>query len=210
MARPRSIGLTPRQEEALRAIRNFIAHRGFPPTIRDLADAMGITSSTAFYLLGELRQKGHVRHDPSRVRSLTIGEDSEPDCGCEAVPVMGMIAAGGPIEALEDRTGTITVERKLLRGAKAFALRVAGQSMVEAGILDGDYVVIRKQAAADDGDIVVALIENDATLKRFYREGRRVRLEPANRTMHPIFVKAGDFRIQGKVVGVVRRMTANK
>lgn len=207
MARPRSTGLTPRQDEALRAIRNFIAHHGMPPTVRELAKAMEVKSSTAFYLMRELAQKGMIRRGSLGARSLTVG-DQALGCGCEELPILGVIAAGGPIEAIENPSGTITVERSLLNGAKGFALRVAGRSMIEAGILDGDVVVVRKQPAAEDGDVVVALIENEATLKRFYRDGKRVRLEPANREMPPIFVKGGEFAIQGKVVGVLRKMDA--
>lgn len=207
MARPRSTGLTPRQEEALRSIRNFIAQHGMPPTVRELAKAMDINSSTAFYLLRELAQKGMIRRGPLGARSMTVG-DQPLGCGCEELPVLGVIAAGGPIEAVESRSGTITVEKSLLNGAKGFALRVAGRSMIDAGILDGDFVIVRKQPAAEDGDVVVALIENEATLKKFYREGKQVRLEPANKSMSPIFVKGGEFKIQGKVVRVIRKMDA--
>lgn len=207
MARPRSTGLTPRQEEALRAIRNFIAHHGMPPTVRELAKEMNITSSTGFYLMRELEQKGMIRRGALGARSLIVGDQSL-GCSCEELPVLGVIAAGGPIEAIENHSGTITVERTLLNGAKGFALRVAGQSMIDAGILDGDFVIVRKQPVVENGDVVVALIENEATLKRFYRQGKQVRLEPANRAMSPIFVSGGEFKIQGKVVRVIRKMDA--
>ena len=177
-----------------------------PPTVRELAKEMNIASSTGFYLMRELEQKGMIRR-AFGARSLTVGDQSL-GCSCEELPVLGVITAGGPIEATENPSGTITVERTLLNGAKGFALRVAGQSMLDAGILDGDFVIVRKQPVAENGDVVVALIENEATLKRFYRQGRQVRLEPANRAMSPIVVKGGEFKIQGKVVRVIRKMDA--
>lgn len=212
MARPRSIGLTARQEEAFRAIRNFIAHHGMPPTIRELAKAMGITSSTVFYLMGVLERKGVIRRGKLGARSLIVSDVNEEKPAsvfqCVNVPILGCIAAGGPIEAIEDRSGTIPVARDLLRGGRSYALKVRGESMIEADIKDGDHVIIREQRVAENGDIVVALIDEDATLKRFFRERGRVRLEPANRRMQPIFVKSGEFRIQGKVIGITRMMGA--
>lgn len=119
---------------------------------------------------------------------------------------MGRIVAGQPVEAIEHDAGTLHVNKDMLRGHTGFALKVVGDSMVEAGILDGDYVIIRKQEVAEDGDIVVAIINDNATLKRFYRDGDGVRLEPANSAMQPIHVRTGDFRIQGKLVGVQRNI----
>lgn len=117
---------------------------------------------------------------------------------------MGRVRAGAPVEAIEDDCGTIAVKEDLLRGREAFALKVEGSSMVEAGILDGDYVVVLKQKTADDGDIVVALIDGEATLKRLHREDNRVRSDLANDTMKPIYVNSGELRLQGKVVAVHR------
>ncbi|RLC74639.1 MAG: repressor LexA, partial [Chloroflexi bacterium] len=122
------------------------------------------------------------------------------------VPVVGRIAAGRPIEAVEHDCGTVAVRKDLLRGCEAFALKVEGDSMVEAGILDGDYVVIRKQETAENGDIVVALIDDEATLKRLYREKDRIRLDPANKEMDSIYVDSGELRVQGKVVAVHRAL----
>jgi len=125
---------------------------------------------------------------------------------CIEVPLVGRIAAGQPILAVEDRTETIPVARELTRGKETFALKVEGESMIEVGIFDGDYVVIRKQDTAEEGDIVVALIEDEATLKIFHREGKRVRLDAANRKVKSIYIDKGEFRIQGKVVALQRKM----
>lgn len=197
--------LTPRQRETLEWIRDFIAEHNMPPTVREIGRAFGIKSSSVFELLKTLQRKGYLRRGDMGARSLILeSQGAGTKCESEEVPVIGRIAAGQPIEAIETDYGTVTVNKDLLKGRKAYALKVKGNSMVEEGILDGDYVVIRQQNTADNGDIVVALIDGEATLKRFYREGRRIRLEPANRELAPIYVKRGDFKIQGKMVGVMR------
>ena len=211
MARSGTQPPTPRQLEVLNWVKTFIRDHGMPPTVREIGSAFDIKSSSVFDLLKALEQKGHLRRGELGARSLIVkGRSARHECGCEEVRVVGRIRAGEPIEAIEHERGTVTVNRDLLRGREAFALKVEGRSMVEAGILDGDYVIVRKQETADDGDIVVALIENEATLKRFFRETNGVRLEPANRELSPIHVRSGEFAIQGKVVSVMRIMdTAN-
>lgn len=207
---PRKQRLTPRQRETLTWIKDFIRRHGMPPTVREIGGAFRIKSSSVFDLLKALERKGYLRRGELGARSLIL-EPSPAwrECGCEEVPVVGRITAGRPIEAVEHDRGTVAVRKDLLRGHEGYALEVEGQSMVEAGILDGDYVIVRKQETADDGDIVVALIEDEATLKRFYRENGGVRLEPANQAMAPIHVMSGEFRIQGKLVGVIRVMDAH-
>lgn len=206
---PRTMDLSPRQRETLEWVKNFIQEHGMPPTVREIGDAFGIKSSSVFDLLKALERKGYMRRGELGARSLIIENRSAPDeSGCAEIPVVGRIPAGQPIEAIEHDCGTVAVSKDVLRGGDAYALKVEGSSMVEAGVLDGDYVIVRKQETADDGDIVVALIENEATLKRLYRESGGVRLEPANRNMAPIHVTSGEFKIQGKLVGVVRIMTA--
>jgi len=205
---PRSTtSLTPRQRAVLDWIKRFIAEHGMPPTVREIGGAFQIKSSSAFYLLKELERKGAVERGRMGARSLVV-KDAAKRRGSEhvAVSIVGRIAAGRPIEAIENDVGKVTVRRDLLKGRPGFALQVAGDSMIEAGILDGDFVVVRKQETAEDGDIVVALIEDEATLKRFYRERGGVRLEPANKSMRPISVRRGEFRIQGKVVSVQRSL----
>lgn len=199
--------LTARQTEILEWIQRFAREHGMPPTVREIGEAFGIRSSSVFDLLQALERKGHLRRGDRGARSLILEGQASPSSASHEVrnvPVVGRIAAGRPIEAIEGDRGTVAVNGDLLRGREVYALKVGGDSMMEAGILDGDYVIVRKQATADDGDIVVALIEGEATLKRFFREGDGVRLQPENRTMAPIHVTSGEFRIQGKVVGVQR------
>jgi len=201
----KTTGLTTHQRAVLEWIKGFIAEQGMPPTVRELGSAFGIKSSSAFYLLKELERKGVLERGRLGARSLVVKKVARRSrSGFVAVPIVGRIAAGRPIEAIENDVGDVTVRRELLHGCPGFALQVAGDSMIDAGILDGDFVVVRKQDTAEDGDIVVALIEDEATLKRFYREREGVRLEPANRRMNTIRVRAGEFRIQGKVVSVMR------
>jgi len=207
MSRQEDVAPTPRQREVLEWIKDFIRENSMPPTVREIGGAFRIKSSSVFDLLKALEKKGYLRRGDLGARSLIVEEcDTREHCECAEIPVIGRIAAGRPILAVEDHTGTITVNRNLLRGHEAYALRVEGDSMVDAGILDGDYVVVRKQDTAENGDIVVALIEDEATLKRFYREKDHVRLEPANSAMQPIRICSGEFRIQGKVVGVQRNL----
>ena len=203
---PRSTtGLTTRQRVVFEWIRGFIDQHGMPPTVREVGSAFGIKSSSAFYLLKELERKGALERGPMGARSLLVKNAGKRSrSGFVAVPILGRIAAGRPIEAIENNAGKVTVRKDLLQGRPGFALQVVGDSMIDAGILDGDFVVIRQQETAADGDIVVALIADEATLKRFYREPSGVRLEPANKSMRPISVRTGEFRIQGSVVAVSR------
>lgn len=205
MPRRATSELTARQREVLGWIKGFIAEHGMPPTVREIGGAFGIESSSVFDLLKALERKGVVSRGKLGARSLIVeGATANRSPGSVDVPVLGRIAAGVPDLAVEDPSETITVDARLGRGRDLYALRVEGDSMKDANILDGDLVIIRRQDTADDGDIVVALIEDEATLKRFYRDGKGVRLQPANRRMAPIHVRSGEFRIQGRVVGVQR------
>lgn len=210
MARHSKTELTPRQRETLEWVKEFIRENGIPPTVREIGRAFRIKSSSVFDLLQSLERKGVLRRGDLGARSLIVkDQQAKAPRACAEVPILGCIAAGQPIEAFEVPDGTVTVDGDMLRGGRAYALRVHGDSMVEAGILEGDLVIVRDQALAENGDVVVAVMENEATLKRFYREGRRVRLQPANARMKPIRVESGDFKIQGKVVGVVRMMNGH-
>lgn len=207
MEEPNTDSLTPRQGEILSWVKAFIHDQRMPPTVREIGNAFDIKSSTVFDLLKALERKGHLRRGELGARSLIVkGQAPCHEGGCEEVRVVGRVRAGEPVEAIEDHCGTIAVKKDLLRGREGFALKVVGSSMVEAGILDGDYVIVRKQETADDGDIVVALIENEATLKRFFSDADGVRLEPANAALSPIRVRSGEFAIQGTVVSVMRVM----
>lgn len=196
--------LTQRQRETLVWVKDFIQENGMPPTVREIGGAFGIKSSSVFDLLAVLERKGHLRRSKRGARSLIVHGMNQPRAEVEEVPLLGVIAAGRPIEAIEDDRGSVIVKKGVLRGRETFALRVEGDSMVDAGILNGDYVIVWKQESADNGDIVVALIGEEATLKRFYREKNGVRLEPANPALFPIHVRSGQFRILGKVIGVQR------
>lgn len=204
MEKPSARPLTPRQRETLAWVKAFIRENGMPPTVREIGRALEIESSSVFDLLQALERKGFIRRGDLGARSLII--EGEKRQRKTEVPVAGQIAAGAPIEAVEHIRRTLTISKDVLRGREGYALKVQGESMVGAGILDGDYIIVRKQDVADDGDIVVALIGSEATLKRFFRDKRGVRLEPANPKMRPIRVAEGDFRIQGKVVSVMRFM----
>lgn len=213
MAKASREPLTPRQREILDWVKDFIRENEMPPTVREIGGAFDIKSSSVFELLKALEKKGYLRRGDRGARSLIVEGRSRrhrSSGGSVEVPVVGCIPAGQPIEAIEHDHGSVAVNGDLLRGREGFALKVEGESMIDAGVLDGDYVVVRKQESADDGDIVVALIEDEATLKRFYHERGGVRLEPANPNMDAIRVRKGEFRIQGKVVGVVRIMNGRR
>jgi repressor LexA len=208
--------LTSKQERILAHIRQFIDDFGYPPTIRQIQTALGISSTSVVdYNLNILERQGHLRRDPDTSRGLEVVGESVRGLRhlIVGVPILGRIAAGEPIEAIQD-TEYVNLTRDLVPDEGAFALRVRGQSMIEDHIDDGDLVVVRPQSDASDGDTVVALLLNgptesgEVTLKRFYRERERIRLQPANSTMAPIFVTADQLRIQGKVIAVIRKFGA--
>jgi repressor LexA len=210
-------GLTKRQEQTLDFIRQSIEERGYPPTLREIGEHMGIRSTNGVNdHLRALERKGYLRREDMKSRALKLVEEaaevkprSDEDDILE-IPVLGRVAAGLPILAEENVVDTVRVDRMLVRGGReVFGLRVTGDSMIEAGILSGDYIFVRKQASADRGDVVVALIGDEATVKYYYPERDYVRFQPANAQMAPILVRASDFRstmLLGKVVGVYRRL----
>ncbi|AKM79235.1 MAG: LexA repressor [Candidatus Beckwithbacteria bacterium GW2011_GWB1_47_15] len=196
-----------RQKQIVDFISQYIQRNGNSPTLQEIADAMGLSSlATVHEHIATLVRKGVLKKYEGSVRGLEIADDryvSGSD-GLE-LPILGYIAAGKPIEPYTDPDAAFTISPTLVSGKKrSFVLQVKGDSMVEEGILDGDYVVIEEQDEVTNGDIVVALLENGlATLKRFFKEATRVRLEPANSQMSPIY--ATNVKIQGRVVGVIRR-----
>ena len=207
MARTIPTEPTFRQRQILEWVRRFIEAQGMPPTVREIGAAFSVTPRAVFEILQALERKGHLKRGELGARSLVLTQPPRHACPhCAAVPVVGRIAAGGPIEAIEDREAELTVSHDLCRRGELFALRVKGDSMIEAGILDGDTVLVRKQATANNGEIVVALLENEATLKYLHREGRRVRLQPANARLKPIYVEPTKLSIQGVVIGVHRQL----
>jgi repressor LexA len=214
-------GLTQRQEQTLDFIRRSIEDRGYPPTLREIGEHMGIRSTNGVNdHLRALERKGYLTREDMKSRALKLVEDqpSTPPASQRVnaeddlieVRVLGRVAAGLPLYAEENVIDTVRVDRMLVRGGReVFGLRVTGDSMIEAGILSGDYIFVKKQSTADRGDIVVALIGDEATVKYFYPERDYVRFQPANAQMAPILVRASDFKstmLLGKVVGVYRRL----
>jgi len=196
-----------KQKELLNFVNQYISKEGVSPTLAEMAQALGVSSlSTVHEHLQKLEARGLLKRYRGMVRGIELLDQKIAKTldGIE-IPLVGLIAAGQPIEAIENNDETINVSPDLAASSKrTFALQVRGDSMIEEGILDGDYVVVQQQDTAQNGDIVVALIDNTyATLKRFFKEKDRVRLEPANAKMEPIY--AVNVAIQGRVTGVVRR-----
>jgi len=200
--------LTARQREILSFIRTFTQRHGVPPTVREIGERFRVTPRAAFDHLRALERKGALQRRPTTKRTsraLTLADRSPT---VREIPVLGRIAAGQPLMAEENREGSLPILTDWLagKGEGIFALRVRGESMVNAHIVDGDLVVVRRQETALPGEIVVALLDNEATVKRFAREGEAVVLKPEHPTMAPIVVKPGrrDVKILGKVIGVLR------
>jgi repressor LexA len=209
-------GLTKRQAQTLDFIRQSIEERGYPPTLREIGESMGIRSTNGVNdHLRALERKGYLRREDMKSRALRlVGQQADAAAGADEssvdVQVLGRVAAGLPLLAEENVVDTVRVDRMLVRGGReVFGLRVQGDSMINAGILNGDYIFVRKQASADRGEIVVALIGDEATVKYYFPEKDYVRFQPANDQMAPILVRASDFRatmLLGVVVGVYRRL----
>ncbi len=216
-------GLTDRQQMVLDYIRQSITDRGYPPTLREIGARMGIKSTNGVNdHLRALERKGYLTREDMKSRALRPTGMDGPE-GKEApkespvdeddmveIPVVGRVAAGHAILADEHVIDTVKIDRGLLRGGReVFGLKISGDSMIEAGILNGDYIFVRRTVEASKGDVVVALIGDEATCKYYYPERDYIRFEPANRDMAPILVRSSDFRptmILGIVVGVFRRM----
>lgn len=196
-----------RQKQILDYIKQYIDTFGFAPTLKQIAKSINVSSlATVHEHLQALEKKGLIKKKIGSARgiALTNGVSSSTSQGLE-VPVLGYIAAGSPIEPHTDPNATISISPSMVSSKKrVFVLQVRGESMIDEGIWDGDYVVVEQQEQAVNGEIVVALLDNGlATLKRYFKEATRIRLEPANRTMNPIFAK--NVTIQGKVVGLIRK-----
>ena len=210
-------GLTKRQAQTLGFIRKSIEERGYPPTLREIGEHMGIRSTNGVNdHLRALERKGYLRREDMKSRALKLVEDmaSKPSPpGSDDlidIQVLGRVAAGAPLLAEENIIDTVRIDRMMVRGGHdVFGLRVQGDSMIEAGILNGDYIFVKKQSTAERGEIVVALIGDEATVKYYYPEKDYVRFQPANSQMAPILVRAADFRptmLLGVVIGVYRKL----
>jgi repressor LexA len=206
--------LTGRQREIFDYLSEYVRERGYPPTVREIGEAVGLASpSTVHAHLANLERAGLLKRDPTKPRALElVGRDrgGREESKLVSLPLVGEIAAGGPLLAEDNVEDYLEVPELLAAGGADFLLRVKGESMIQAGILDGDYVVVRKQQDARDGDVVVALagedeVTDEATVKRFFREGGRVRLQPENDALEPIY--APHVQILGKVIGVFRQVS---
>lgn len=196
--------ITKKQKQTLDFIATFIKDNGYAPSYREVAEAIGVSSTaTVHEHVKNLERKGFLSSDGESMRSLEVSQAVSRFVQAIELPLMGLITAGEPIEAVETRETMAVPARLVVDGVNSYVLRVKGQSMIEDGILSGDYVIVERNPSPRDGDIVVALLDNMyATLKRFYREPHRIRLQPANSSMKPIFVK--DVIVQGIVRGVIR------
>jgi repressor LexA len=219
---PESEALPLRQREVLEVIRAWVERFGYPPSVREIGEAVGLTStSSVSYQLRALEQKGYLRRDPNRPRAIgvlppdadpaalaaasrVIADDAQPMPQPTYVPVLGRIAAGGPILAEEAIEDVFPLPKEIVGEGSLFLLRVAGDSMIDAAIADGDWVVVRQQPTADNGEIVAAMIEGEATVKTFKRRDGHVWLLPHNDAYEPI--PGDDATILGKVVAVLRRL----
>jgi repressor LexA len=197
--------LTKKQRDILEFIRNFIDDNGYAPSYREIAHYFELSSTgTVAEYINILEEKGYLTKDAMEARAIQLTPAFDDGVELHSIQLMGIIDAGRPIEAIRTNE-TIDIPRDMM-GRKTFALRVRGDSMIEDGILEGDYVIIEQTASPKNGDIVVALVDNaNATLKRFYDEKANIRLQPANKTMKPMLFRKDRVTIQGKVKGVIRK-----
>jgi repressor LexA len=198
--------LTEKQRDVLNFIRRRIAGSGVAPTLQEIADAFGFSSTaSAQKHCGLLERKGYLRREKHQKRGLVLAAARRPGAAAGSLPLLGVVAAGSPIESIPDEE-SIAVPPDMLGEDAGYALRVRGDSMVEEGIQDGDIVVVRRAGTAADADMVVALVGGEVTLKRLYREaGGRLRLQPSNAALPPLVVPAEQVQVQGIVVGLLRR-----
>lgn len=206
---------TAKQEEILNCIETYIKEKGYPPSIRDICREVNLSSSsTVFSHLAALEKKGFIQRDDGATRGIRLTDPRSVNSACIdskasaddiiSVPVIGKVAAGTPILATENIERTMPIPGDFAPGQEVFMLNVKGDSMIEIGILDGDYVLVQRQSTAKDGDVIVALIEDEATVKTFYKERDCFRLQPENRYLKAIYTK--ELIVLGKVIGVFRKM----
>lgn len=200
--------ITDKQREILEYIKNEILNRGFPPAVREICEAVHLKSTSSVHAhLESLEKNGYIRRDPTKPRAIEIVDDNFNLVRREMVnvPVIGRVAAGEPLLAIENVEGYFPIPAEFMPNAQTFILNIVGESMVNAGILDGDKVIVEQTSTAQNGDIVVALVDDSATVKRFYKENGYYRLQPENDYMDPIIVE-DQLQILGKVIGVYRFM----
>ena len=197
--------ISPKQQEILEYIKSQILERGFPPAVRDICEAVHLKSTSSVHShLETLEKNGYIRRDPTKPRAIEILDDSFNFMRREMVnvPIIGRVAAGEPILAEQNIENYFPIPMEYMPNSQTFILKVKGESMINAGILDGDFVLVEQRSTARNGEMVVALIEDGATVKTFYKEDGYIRLQPENDTMDPIIVT--DLQILGKVIGIFR------
>ncbi|MDD5866528.1 transcriptional repressor LexA [Lachnospiraceae bacterium YH-ros2228] len=197
--------ITEKQQEILDFLKNEILSKGYPPSVREICEAVHLKStSSVFSHLEKLEKNGYIRRDPTKPRAIEIIDDNFNLTRREVVnvPLVGQVAAGQPILATQNIENYFPIPTEFMPNQQSFLLRVRGESMINVGIFDGDLILVKKQPTCENGDIVVALVEDSATVKRFYREKDHIRLQPENDNMDPIIV--ADCQIIGKVFGVFR------
>ena len=201
------LNLTKRQQEIFDFVRKYVSEHGYPPTVRDIGKAIGLTSSSTVHAhLANLEKLGVLRRDPTKPRAIEVLMDKAREVVAPSgLPVVGQVAAGQPVLADENIEEYVPVPGIAGGDDGEFVLRVKGDSMKDAGILEGDFVIVRRQETAGDGEIVVALVGEEATVKRFFREHDHVRLQPENDAREPI--RTRDAQVLGRVVGLCRRVT---
>lgn len=197
--------ITKKQTEILEYIKSQILNKGYPPSVRDICTAVNLKSTSSVHAhLETLEKNGYIRRDPTKPRAIEIIDDNFNLTRREVVnvPLIGQVAAGQPLLAVENITSYFPIPAEFIPKEEVFMLNVKGESMVNAGIYDGDQIIVKQQSTASNGEIVVALVDDSATVKRFYKENRHIRLQPENDFMEPIIVDSCE--IIGKVIGLIR------
>ena len=199
--------LSEKEQRILKFIKRNVWEKGYPPSVREIGKAVGLSSSSTVHAyLKKLEERGYLRRDVNKTRAIEVIDPAGRKSAAELVdiPLLGQVAAGLPLLAEENLEDTFTLPAFFAGAGDFFMLNVKGDSMIEAGILDGDMVLVRQQPSAENGDIVVALLGEEATVKRYFKEQGRVRLQPENKAFEPIYAK--DAKLLGKVTGLLRRM----
>ena len=197
--------ITQKQSEILEYIKSQILNKGYPPSVRDICQAVNLKSTSSVHAhLESLEKNGYIRRDPTKSRTIEIIDDNFNLSRREVVniPLLGQVAAGQPLLAVENITESFPIPSEYMPGGEVFMLKVKGDSMINMGIYEGDQIIVRKQNTASNGEVIVALVDDSATVKRFYKENGHIRLQPENDFMDPIIVD--DCEILGKVIGLIR------
>ena len=199
--------ITPKQQEILDFLKKEILTKGYPPAVREICEAVHLKSTSSVHShLETLEKNGYIRRDPTKPRAIEIMDDSfnylRTETEITSIPIIGTVAAGQPLLAVENITDYFPFPANLLPNKETFILRVKGDSMINMGIYEGDQIIVRKQNTASNGEVIVALVDDSATVKRFYKENGHIRLQPENDFMDPIIVD--DCEILGKVIGLIR------